>query len=259
MRGGNHANPRLVVPKYEVALQTWAESAHGVGPAIAVVPHHVAVRLAALALATDPDEARTLMDRAYGACGSIGALTEWVIEPAARELGDRWANDDCGECDVTMALCRLQSFVRELTADRVQQYLTQPLVVLVAPMPGEMHLLGASLDAEALWEAGHDTRIRFPDTGVALQRLVAGTWFDALDLTMSLAFRREHRMPCMEETIATVRRASRNPALLVMAGGRVFHDRAAAGGEVGADGAVSSAGHVAEELARVQTRLDFAV
>jgi len=242
----------------EVALQTWADSASGVGPFGAGEHHDVALRLAALSLATDPEEARGLLDRAYSACGSMGALTECILEPTARELGDRWANDDCGEYDVTMALCRLQSFVRELSAGRAQHFIAHPLVILVAPMPGEVHLLGASLDAEALWEAGHDIRIGFPDTELALQRLVAATWFDAIDLTLSLAFRREHRLSRMEQMIATVRRTSKNPALLVVVGGRVFHDRAVAGDEVGADGCAASACHVAAEFARVQTRLDFA-
>jgi len=42
---------------------------------------------------------------------------------------------------------RLQTAMRVLMADRVPEVATNPLVVLVAPLPGEIHLLGATLDA----------------------------------------------------------------------------------------------------------------
>jgi hypothetical protein len=108
-------------------------------------------------------------------------------------------------------------------------------VVLIAPQPGEVHLLGAALDAEVMWRAGWDVRTGFPPTDEALQALVSGTWFDALDLSLSAAFRREHWLPRMTETIARARGASRNPKLLVSASGRIFLESNGNRAHVGAD------------------------
>ena len=211
-----------------------------------------AERLAALAIATEPTEARLLLLAAHAEFRSIPALTELLIEPAARCLGDLWADDDCGEYEVTLGLCRLQTFLREVAADSVQQHSEHPLVVLVAPLPGEIHMLGATLDAEALWQAGHDTRVRFPSTEQALERIVATNWFDAVDLSLSPAFTREHRIDRMSHIIDSVRRASKNPALVVIAGGRAFYDRTASSADVHSDGSSTSAAHLSDDIARAR-------
>jgi hypothetical protein len=211
-----------------------------------------AERLAALAIATEPTEARLLLLAAHAEFRSISALTELLIEPAARCLGDLWADDDCGEYEVTLGLCRLQTFLREVAADSVQQHSEHPLVVLVAPLPGEIHMLGATLDAEALWHAGHDTRVRFPSTEQALERIVATNWFDAVDLSLSPAFTREHRIDRMSHIIDSVRRASKNPALVVIAGGRAFYDRTASSADVHADGSSTSAAHLSDDITRAR-------
>jgi len=209
-----------------------------------------AERLAALAIAAEPTEARLLLHAAYAEFRSLSALTELLIEPAARALGDLWADDDCGEYEVTLGLCRLQTFLREVAAESVQQQIEQPLVVLVAPLPGEIHMLGAALDAEALWQAGHDTRVRFPSTAQALERIVATKWFDAIDLSLSPAFNREHRIDRMSHIVDAVRRASKNPALVVVAGGRAFYDRTASSADVHADASSTSAAHLPADIAR---------
>ncbi|WP_373064681.1 BLUF domain-containing protein [Gemmatimonas sp.] len=210
-----------------------------------------AERLAALAIAAEPTEARLLLHAAYAEFRSIAALTELLIEPAARALGDLWAEDDCGEYEVTLGLCRLQTFLREVATDSMQQQIAHPLVVLVAPLPGEIHMLGATLDAEALWQAGHDTRVRFPSTERALERIVATKWFDAIDLSLSPAFSREHRIERMRHIVDSVRRASKNPALVVITGGRAFYDRTASSDDVHAHTSSTSAAHLPATVARV--------
>ncbi len=211
-----------------------------------------AERLAILAIADAPDEARLLLNSAYTEFRSIAALTELLIEPAARRLGDLWADDDCGECDVTLGLCRLQTFLREVAVDSVQAHVEQPLVVLVAPLPGEIHMLGASLDAEALWQAGHDTRIRFPATEQALRQIVAASWYDAIDLSLSPAFTREHRLDRMGHIIDSVRTASKNPSLVVVVGGRAFHDHTASSQDVHSDACCTSASHLSSDIERLR-------
>ena len=60
-------------------------------------------------------------------------------------------------------------------------------------------------------------------------------WIDVLDLSLSAAFRRKDALPRLARTIAHARRASRNPALVVIVGGRAFVEAGAAGPDVGAD------------------------
>lgn len=247
-----HTAPNRLFGKWSLRLSTGpAEPLIGQMTASMVSTKNAdAERLAALAIAEEPTEARLLLNAAYAEFRSISALTELLIEPAARALGDLWAEDDCGEYEVTLGLCRLQTFLREVTSDGVQQHLEHPLVVLVAPLPGEIHMLGATLDAEALWQAGHDARIRFPSTEQALEQIVATKWFDAIDLSLSPAFTREHRIDRMGQIVDSVRRASKNPALVVLAGGRAFYDRTASSADVHADARSTSAAHLPTDIAR---------
>jgi len=178
--------------------------------------------------------------------GRIGALYETVLEPAARRLGDMWGEDFCSEFELTLALCRLQTAVRVLTAEHPCRRLdnfNQPSVLIV-PEPGEMHLLGSVLDSTILDGAGWAPQREFPRTDRALQDLVSASWFDVLDLSLSAALRREHWLPRVTQTIAQARRASQNPQLLVVVGGRVFAEEAEAGTNVGANLASTTAANV---------------
>ncbi len=249
-----HSAPTRLFGKWHLRLSTGPADAvlGGVHAENAAATNVAAERLAALAIAAEPNDARVLLHAAYADFQSMSAVTELLIEPAARRLGDLWADDDCGEYEVTLGLCRLQTFLREIAVDNVQQQHAHPLVVLVAPLPGEIHMLGASLDAEALWQAGHETRIRFPSTEQALKQIVATDWFDAIDLSLSPAFTREHRADQMTHIIDAVRRASMNPSLVVIAGGRAFYDRRLSGATVHADATSTSAAHLPDDLARAR-------
>ena len=229
------------------AASSYTEITPGAGPASTVSPwpaaDPMAADLARLLIDSDPGAAHLLLDAAHQRSGAIAPLCALLLEPAARRLGDLWSADDCSEYDVTLGLCRLQSAVRRLDHGPSRTVLPGAPVVLVAPQPGETHLLGAALDAELLWQAGWDMHARFPESDAALQALLSETWFDALDLSLSAAFRREHWLPRITRTIAQARRASRNPALLVVVGGRLFGEERAAGQHVGANLCCRSATH----------------
>jgi len=220
----------------------------------AATPDARMAELARLLVAADPAEAFALLDVLQSAAGSLLLYCATVAEPAARGLGDLWAADDCSEFEVSLGLGRLQQAFRRLSADTAYSR-WQPQVarvVLVAPQPGEQHMLGAALDAELLWRAGWDAHCEFPVDDDALRALVAGTWFDAIDLTLSASFRREHWQSRMAASIAAARSASVNPGLAVVVGGRVFHDQthSRAPFEVGADVASATAAHIVQILQR---------
>jgi hypothetical protein len=212
----------------------------------APAPEPRVAELARLLIASDPGAAFDLINGLCARGGSVVSLYSTLFEPVARSLGDLWDTDDCRDYEVTLALCRLQSALRHKSIGLVPvaaQGLVPP-VVLVAPQPGEPHTLAAALDAEALWQAGWNPQNESPATDEALQKLVADRWFDALDLSLSPAFRRESGLPRTAEIIAHARSASRNPALIVVVGGRMFHDHTDAGARVGADAGIPSAAQV---------------
>lgn len=202
-----------------------------------VVAHPRASELAELLVAPDENAARNLIKELHTARGSIWPLYATLFEPAARGLGNLWAEDQCTEFDVTLGLCRLQSVVRLLSAGAPPQYphATPNVAVLIAPVPGEIHRLGAALDSEVLWNYGWAPRCEFPSDDKTLLELVSDTWFDVLDISLSTSFQRRHLLPRLSKTIASARRASKNPALVVVVGGRVFVEERSSLEEVGAD------------------------
>lgn len=205
-------------------------------------PHGRAIELAQLLTAADPLAAFDLIQQLNEVSFSLPTLFASVLEPAARGLGDLWMADDCSEDELMLGLSRLQTAVRRLGCMVPETAPPHPPVraVLVATQPGELHRLGCAMDAEALWQAGWDAHCEFPATDAALQRLLSDTWFDALDLSLSCSLRREHWLPRMAETIARARDASRNPALVIMVGGRVFFEQGDASLRIGADASSAS-------------------
>ena len=184
-----------------------------------------AARLAGLLRAADVDAAFRLACTALSFCGSLEALASTLLEPTARCFGDLWQADDCTDVDVSLGLIQLQAILRELGRSVPRQLPAKPAPsVLVVPLPGESHQLGAAFDAEMLWHAGWSPRVDFPATDDALDGLVGRCWIDALDVSLSTSFRREHRLAQLDETIRRARRASRNPDLVVVVSGRVFGD-----------------------------------
>jgi hypothetical protein len=226
-----------------VVIPRLTERHRPAGRALAL-DHPRAAELARLLLAAQPDAASDLLAQLHATAGSMVDLFEHVFEPTARRLGDLWQSDDCSELDVTLALCRLQASMRELCLGATRTKLLGLPAVLVVPQPGEGHILGAALDSELLWRAGWDTHAEFPASDGALDAMVAGTWFDALDLSLSTSFRREHWLPRLTQTIAHARSASLNPALVVVVGGRVFAEPGGADLRVGADASCISAANI---------------
>ncbi|WP_022977191.1 BLUF domain-containing protein [Nevskia ramosa] len=204
--------------------------------------------LAKLLIATDPHAGDQQFGELQSLSRSIGALCTDLYEPLARSLGDLWQADDCTELELTVALCRVQSSMRNATSGAARTRGVHLPAVLVTPQPGEQHRLGASLDAEVLWQAGWNTQYEAPATDEALEQLVADTWFDALDLSLSNSFRREHWLPRMAQTIQHVRDASRNPQLVVVVGGRVFYEHEQIGADIGADASNRSAPLLAAKI-----------
>jgi methanogenic corrinoid protein MtbC1 len=208
------------------------------------------LELAELLIAADQAAALELIRELQATDPGTASLYATLFEPAARRLGDLWSEDICTEFEVTLGLARIQTAVRLLGSDlvrRTARRLPGP-AVLIAPEPGELHSLGAVLDSEVMWNVGWNPHCEYPADDHALEDIMAATWFDVLDLSLSTAFRREHWLPRLAKTIDAARHASRNPTLVVIVGGRVFADHVAVGAQVGADAASTTALHVDQSI-----------
>jgi methanogenic corrinoid protein MtbC1 len=194
--------------------------------------------LADLLVGANTNAALELLQTLQDSEGAIRHLYETLLEPTARRLGDLWGEDLCAELDVTLGLAQLQRAVRILNEEVLQPTMPKGLflpAVLIVPEPGEAHMFNAVMDSDVLTAAGWDPITEFPSSDEALQDLIADNWFDALDLSISASVRRDSWMPKVRQTIALARHASRNPALVVVVGGRIFAEEAGAGAAVGAD------------------------
>ncbi|WP_428537609.1 BLUF domain-containing protein [Rhodopila sp.] len=200
-------------------------------------------QLAHLLIGSDPAAALQLIKQIQAGERSDLRLYSRLFEPAARRLGDLFSQDRCSEVDVGFGLCRLQTAIRVLGASNPPRSRPMPSApdVLLVTQPGELHTLGAVLDAEVLWHAGWAPRFGYPADDAALQALLAATWFDALDLSLSSALRREHWLGRISRTIAAARSASLNPNLAIVVSGRLFADQSADCDAVGADTAITTA------------------
>jgi hypothetical protein len=135
--------------------------------------------------------------------------------------------------------------MQELTSGAMPKTTAGAPAVLVVSQPGAVHLPSAALDAESLYQQGWLPQFECPPSDKSLQDMVSNTWFDAVDLTLSTAFRREHWLPRVAETISRVRSASRNPALVIMVGGRAFADTGDNHGTVTANASSTTSADVA--------------
>jgi hypothetical protein len=211
-----------------------------------------AAELARLLVAPDVEDAFDLIDQSTERAVNPVSLFTSLFEPTARSLGDLWSQDVCSEFEVSIGLCHLQSAMRRISFDLLSAPVTrsEPRRVLLVPQPGEPHSFCAALNSEMLLQVGWHPSCEFPENDKALQDLVANAWFDALDLSLSPALRREHWLPRMAETVRKARQASRNPALAIVVSGRVFAENADACATVGADAFAASALQVERRIMR---------
>ena len=158
-----------------------------------------------------------------------------LLTPAARLLGQWWADDVCTFADVTIGVGHLQA---ALHAERAHFLHDAPLLVapgrraLLMPLPGEQHGFGVSMLRDFFVRAGWDVSTAGMADGAALAAAVRNEWVDLVGFSISFV----GAIDAARLHIAAVRAASRNPALIVMVGGLPFIDDPALALAIGADG-----------------------
>lgn len=198
------------------------------------IPPSVADQFAAATLTEEVGPLLARVEALMAVGFGVEAIYLNLLAPAARRLGSWWDDDACDFVDVTMGLWRLQEIVHAISAQApgVAPVAGNEWRALFSPAPGEQHGLGAMIVEEFFRRAGWQTWSAPSLDADELVALVAGRSFDLVGLTVSV----ERHLGPLAATIANLRRASRNPAVIVMVGGRIFTDRPALAEAVGADG-----------------------
>ncbi len=156
-----------------------------------------------------------------------------LIAPAARCLGELWDSDQSDFTTVTIGTGHLQQLIRELagTCPITINYECKQRKAVFAPTRGEQHTLGLTMVAELFIRAGWDVSTRFPGARDDLNALVHDEWFDLIGLSVGS----EVQLELLREDVRSSRRASLNPAVVVMVGGPVFVAHPELAEQVGAD------------------------
>jgi MerR family transcriptional regulator, light-induced transcriptional regulator len=220
---------------------------HRSGP----IPPEVGIEAGRSMLAGDVDE---LVQRLRGR--ETGDLEGWIEEmldggipaeviyldllaPAARALGTMWEEDTCDFVEVTLALGRMQSVLRRMShlVARGGERGAPVGRILLAGLPGEQHTLGLIMVAEFFLRAGWEVNLGYPLEDVHPMSILRDEWFDLVGFSVAC----DTRLPLVKRQIREVRRTSRNRAVRVMVGGRVFDEQPQLVARVGADASAADA------------------
>jgi MerR family transcriptional regulator, light-induced transcriptional regulator len=140
---------------------------------------------------------------------------------SARTLGDLWLDDSISFVDVTIGVCRLHETVHRLTGSQETQpadELAGAPSILMASAPGEQHVFGVLVASELFRQQGWSVTLDMDGDATALARILSARHFDVLGLSVSS----ESLATDLPALVRTLRKASKNASIKVLAGGAAF-------------------------------------
>lgn len=163
---------------------------------------------------------------------SVQALCLDLLAPAACHLGTLWNEDRCDFASVTIAVGQLQRLMRLLGMGRAPSQRDPgagPQVLMLQP-PQEQHSFGMAMVAEFFRCAGWVVSGGVVDGSTSAAACARARHLDVVGFSVGS----EAQLDWLRREIASVRKASVNPRLVVMVGGPLFvlHPDRAAGLDV---------------------------
>jgi len=188
---------------------------------------------ALVALQPDDAVAFAFVDRMRARGNSLETLFLDLFGPAARHLGELWREDLRDFGTVTLGLCRLHQVLRDLSPvfQAEQAHHDTGLHALLVPQMGDQHSFGLLMVSEFFHRAGWHVRSGPIESPRHLAGIVRDEWFSVVGFSVSS----DERLEALAAGIRMVRRESRNRAVGVMVGGRVFVEHPDLVARVGAD------------------------
>ncbi len=189
--------------------------------------------LVRLLLHHDVSVASAYVDTVRQRGASLEMICLDLLAPAARELGNRWEEDECDFMQVTVGLCRLHQLLRELSPEFSvgENERTGDRRILLATCPGDQHTFGIALVAQFLRRAGWDVWHEFLASSAEILDVCSQHWFSVVGLSVAT----ETRLDVLTDTIGAIRRASRNRGVGIMVGGPILIEKPELAALVGAD------------------------
>lgn len=130
-------------------------------------------------------------------------LCEQIMDTYA----DFWADDLCGDSDIAIGLAlTLSTFRLHSTSDFDCLVPGDTGPLLVVPVPGEPHILGAVLASAMLPASGFDVSYRLVADNRELGELVESRDYSGVVLTSSGVYSRSHRLDVIQAASDAVRR-----------------------------------------------------
>jgi MerR family transcriptional regulator, light-induced transcriptional regulator len=171
-----------------------------------------------------------------------------LLAGAARRLGTLWEDDRCDFVQVTLGLGHLHGLLRTLgprlaAGAAAGATAAAGMRVLLAHLPQEQHVFGLSMLAHFFQAEGWVVS----STGLGAAALVRAQHVDVVCFTIG----GEALAEPLRREIAAVRAASRNPALVVLAGGPLVVLQPQWAVELGADVSPAHADRVPAHAARL--------
>ncbi len=146
------------------------------------------------------------------------ATLRQLISPVLDDLGQMWSDDRATFMDVTLATCRVQTFVCEkltATAQRDRSNERHGSIAFARPA-GETHTLGLTVVTECFridgWNVMGGVDLEIGDN---LWSLVSNNDIDVLGLTVGSV----GQIPAVAEAIREIRKLSKNRKVVIAVGG----------------------------------------
>lgn len=205
-----------IIPRLVLARRATAEPRDR-GPAGTSLGSEQVNEFARLVLTHDAAVALSQVDGLRARGVPVERLYLELLAPAARRLGDLWAEDLCDFTEVTVGLGRLQQVMHELSPAFRNECAQRDhgRCILLAPVPGEQHTFGLWMVAEFFRRAGWNVWSLPLGSAQEMAALVRREWFAVVGLSAACP----SRIDALAAAIRMIRRSSRNRAVGIMVGG----------------------------------------
>lgn len=174
-----------------------------------------------------------------------------LLAPAARLLGQFWADDICDFATVTLGTMQLRRLGRELAPHFLAQargnLVAASPAVLLAAAPGDQHVFGLDILADFFRRDGWRADMAPVRSADELASLLRRQSYAVVGISVGTT----DRLDTLAATIRRLRRASRNRAIGVMVGGPAFIDHPEYVALVGADATAADARAAPRQAARL--------
>lgn len=219
-----------IVPRFMLALDT-----HTDAPPPSAIPDLSAEidEFVDLVLYQDASVATRYVSTLRAGGAPLADIYLNVLAPAARKLGVMWEDDDATFTDVSIGLCRMHQVLLEFSRcfDPAEGTAAAGRNALVVPTPGEEHTFGLFIVVEFLRRAGWHCWTGSPSSVTDVRSLVREHEFDAVLVSLSA----DRHIDTARDTIADLRKYSRNKESAVLLGGRAVMEQPELVAQLGAD------------------------